>query len=209
MHPLMPFITEELWQRVPRPAARKASVAFGPYPTADAEKGSRDAHVEAWMQTLQEVISAARTVRSEHGIENKAEVPLHVRAADAETAAFLREHAESIRLLVKTQGEPVVEAPGGAREAGTTVSVVPSMRGPIEVLVGLKGLVTKDEEIARIDREKKRIEKDLGALEKKLGSPGFVDRAPPEVVEEARTQRASLVEAKARLDEARALAEEL
>jgi valyl-tRNA synthetase len=103
----------------------------------------------------------------------------------------------------------VVEAPGGAREAGTTVSVVPGHRGSVEVLVGLKGLVAKDEEIARIAREMKRIEKDLAALEKKLGSPGFVDRAPPEVVDEAKKQRSALVEAKARLEEARALAEEL
>ena len=209
MHPLMPFITEELWQRVPRPPSRKASVAFGPYPTADAEKASLDATVEAWMTTLQEVFSAARTVRSEHGVQNKADVPMRVRTGDAETAAFLRGHAESIRLLVKTQGEPVVEAPGGAREAGTTVSVVPTTRGSIEVLVGLKGLVTKDEEIARIDREKKRIEKDLGALEKKLGSPGFVDRAPPDVVDEAKQQRDAFVEARGRLEEARRLAEEL
>jgi valyl-tRNA synthetase len=209
MHPLMPFITEELWQRVPRPATRKASVAFGPYPTADDEKGSRSEEVDGRMQTLQEVISAARTIRSEHDVEKKADVPVRVRSDNPQVVAFLREHLEAIRTLVKTQGDPIVEATGGAREAGTTVSVVPSTRGSIEVLVGLKGLVTKDEEIARIDREKKRIEKDLGALEKKLGSPGFVDRAPPEVVEEAKKQRAAMVEAKARLDEARQLAEEL
>ena len=80
MHPLMPFITEELWQRVPRPASRKASVAFGPYPTPDAEKGARNADVEAWMETLQEVISAARTIRSEHDVDKKAEVPVRMRS---------------------------------------------------------------------------------------------------------------------------------
>ena len=86
---------------------------------------------------------------------------------------------------------------------------MPSAHGRIEVLVGLKGLVTKDEELARIDRERKRIEKDLGAAREEARSPGFVDRAPPEVVEEAKTQRATMVDAKARLDEARKLAEEL
>jgi valyl-tRNA synthetase len=75
--------------------------------------------------------------------------------------------------------------------------------------VGLKGLVTKDDEIARIDREMKKVEKDVAGLEKRLGSSGFVDRAPPEVVEEARKQLASLVEARARLGDARKLAEEL
>ncbi len=209
MHPLMPFLTEELWQRVPRPASRRASIAFGPYPTPDAERDARREDVEGWMQTLQEVISAVRSIRSDHDVDKKAEVPVRVRSDNPEVVAFLRGHVEAIRNLVRTQGDPVFEASGGAREAGTTVSVVPSTRGSIEVLVGLKGLVGRDDEIARIDREKKRIEKDLGALEKKLGSPGFVDRAPPDVVDEARKQRDAMVEARRRLEEARTLAEEL
>jgi valyl-tRNA synthetase len=112
-------------------------------------------------------------------------------------------------VLVKTAGEPHFEAPGGPREPGTTVSVVPSSRGPIEVLVGLRGLVDPAKERSRIERDQKRIEKDLAALEKKLGSPGFVDRAPPEVVEEAKQQRKALIEAKERLAQARKLADEL
>jgi valyl-tRNA synthetase len=92
---------------------------------------------------------------------------------------------------------------------GTTVTVVPTIHGPVDIGVGLKGLVEKDAELARIDREMKKVEKDLAALDKKLASPGFVDRAPPEVVAEARAQREGLIEAKKRLVEARRLAEEL
>jgi valyl-tRNA synthetase len=209
MHPLMPFITEELWQRVPRPRSRKASVAFGPYPTPESEKSARDVEVDAWMETLQQVISAARTVRSEHEVHPSAEILLRVRSANPELVAFLRGHLEAIRSLVKTKGDPVFEAVGGPREAGTTVSVVPSARGPIEVLVGLKGLVSRDEELARTERELKRIDKDLAAIEKKLGSPGFVDRAPKEVVEESQRQRGTLLESKKRLEESKKLAEEL
>jgi valyl-tRNA synthetase len=209
LHPMMPFVTEELWQRVPRPASRKASIAFGPYPTRDDERASRDAEADAWMELLQSVVSAARTVRSEHDVDKKADVPVRVRSADARVVSFLREHAEALRGLVKTAGDPVFEAPGGAREAGTTVSVVPSAHGPVEVLVGLKGLVERDAELARIDRELKKIEKDLAALEKKLGSPGFVDRAPKEVVDEAKQQRGAMVEARGRLEGARELAKEL
>ncbi len=209
MHPLMPFLTEELWQRLPKPPSRRASIAFGPYPTPDSEREARDTGVEAQMETLQAVISAARTVRSEHDIDKKADVPLRVRSTSAETLAFLGGHGGAIRLLVRTAGDPVFEAPGGEREKGTSVSVVPSARGPIEVLVGLKGLVTKDEELVRIDRELKKGEKDLAAIDKKLSSPGFVDRAPREVVEEAKQQRAVLLESRERLVAARAIAEEL
>jgi valyl-tRNA synthetase len=212
LHPLMPFVTEELWQRVPRPRSRKASVAFGPYPTREAEAGSVDAGVESQMALLQQVISAGRTIRSEHEIDAKdrrAELPMRIRSASPEALAFLAGHAEAIRMLVRTKGDPVLEPLGGPREPGTTVSVVPSSQGPIEVLVLLKGLVDAAAELARIDRETKKIDKDIAAIEKKLGSPGFVDRAPKEVVDEARQQRESLVGARQRLEAARELAAEL
>jgi valyl-tRNA synthetase len=209
MHPLMPFITEELWQRVPRPAARKASVAFGPYPGLDGDGTEHAPDVEAQMAMLQEIVSAARTVRSEHGIDWKAEVAMAVRSDSAEALALLRGQADAIALLVKTRGAPAFEGRGGAREAGTTVSVVSTPHGAIEVLVGLKGLVEKDAELARIDRELKKVERDLAALDKKLASSGFVDRAPAEVVDEARKQREMLIEARKRLEEARVLAAEL
>jgi valyl-tRNA synthetase len=209
LHPLMPFITEELWQRAPRPASRKVSVAFGPFPTRDDERASRDPATDAWMELFKDVVSAGRTIRSEHELDKWAEVPLAVRSANPEVLAFLRGNAEAMRSLVRTRGEPVFEAPGGPREPGTTVSMVASAQGPLEVLVLLKGLVTAAAEEARIDRTLKKIDKDLAAIDKKLGSPGFVDRAPKEVVEEARQQRASLLEAKARLEAARAVAKEL
>ncbi len=209
LHPLMPFITEELWQRVPRPSSRKASIAFGPYPTFAEERSARAPDVDSWMDLLKAVVSAARTVRSEHDIDKKAEVALGLRSSSPHVLSFLRGHAGAIRWLVRTQGDPTFEAVGGAREAGTTVSVVPSVHGPVEVLVLLKGLVDPGDERARIERELKKIDKELAAIDKKLGSSGFVDRAPKEVVEEAKAQRLALVDAKARLEGARKLAEEL
>ena len=163
------------------------------------------------MDLLKEVVSAGRTVRSEHELDPKADIPVAIRSASPAVLAFLRGHAEAVRLLLRTKGDPVFEAGagGGSREPGTAVSMVASSQGPIEVLVPLKGLVTAVAERARIDRNLKKIVKDLGALDKKLGSPGFVDRAPREVVDEARQQRDALVEAKARLEAARDLAKEL
>jgi valyl-tRNA synthetase len=69
--------------------------------------------------------------------------------------------------------------------------------------------VTAEEELARIDRELKRTDKDLAAIEKKLASKGFVDRAPPEVIEEARQQKAALTEARERLLAGKVFAKEL
>jgi valyl-tRNA synthetase len=209
LHPLMPFITEELWQRVKRPASRKVSIAFGPFPTKDDERASVDAATDAWMDLLKEVISAGRTIRSEHDLDNKVEILVAIRSESPDVLVFLRSHAEAIGTLLKTQGPPMFEATGGARAPGTAVGMVASAQGAIEVLVPLKGLVTAEAERERIARNLKKIDKDLAALEKKLGSPGFVDRAPKEVVDEARQQRQALIESKARLEAALELAKEL
>jgi valyl-tRNA synthetase len=209
MHPLMPFVTEELWQRVPRPPSRRASIAFGPYPTKIGERAARNLETEAWMDLLKDVVSAARTIRSEHDIDKKAEVTMLVRSESNSVLGFLGEHAEAIRLLVRTREYPLFQPLGAAREPGATLSVISSAHGPIEVLVVLKGLVEPGSEAARVDREIKKIERDLAALDKKLASPGFAERAPKELVEEAHAQRRSLIEAKARLEAARKLIDEL
>jgi valyl-tRNA synthetase len=77
------------------------------------------------------------------------------------------------------------------------------------VHVGLKGLVTKEKELARIERELKRIDKDLASIEKKVSSKGFLERAPKEVIEETNALKKQLLDARARLEESRRLADEL
>jgi valyl-tRNA synthetase len=208
MHPMMPFVTEELWQRVPKPHARKPSIAFGPYPGEHEERHVDDA-AERDMEIVMSTISAARTIRSEHDIKWANAVPLELRTDAGEIAALLQRVDYSARALVKTAEPPKITKIGGPRAAGTAVSVVPTHAGPIEVHVGLKGLVKKEDEIQRIAREIARIQKDIAAIDKKLSSKGFVDRAPKEVVDEANAQRAQLVAAHARLEESRRLADEL
>jgi valyl-tRNA synthetase len=201
MHPLMPFLTEDLWQRTPRPASRKSSIAFGPYPSA--ADGIEDEAALKEMALFKDVVSAARTIRSEHEINPRAEVPLALRTDDPKLQELLQRRASAIALLAKAK--VTIEKTGGAREPGTTTSVV----GAIEVLVGLKGHVTKTKELQRIDREVKRIDKDLAAIEKKMSSKGFVERAPKEVIDETNELKANLTKARARLEESRTLAAEL
>ncbi|CAN5595988.1 valine--tRNA ligase [soil metagenome] len=207
MHPLIPFVTEELWQRLPRAYDPGKSIALARYP--DEKDGRRDEKIEKEFALVQSVISAVRTIRSEHGIEWRKQISVRFRTDDVQTRTLLQGKLGIVRFLVNTAGDAVVEASGGPREAGTVADVVPSELGAIEILVALKGLVTKDEELARIDRELKRIDKDLASIEKKLSSKGFTDRAPKEVVDEAHGQKKSFEEAKGRLVASRVLAEEL
>jgi valyl-tRNA synthetase len=208
LHPLMPFITEELWQRVPRPASRKASIAFGPYPTPEAERDARSEQVDAWMETLQAVIVAARTVRSEHDVDKRAEVPVCVQSSDPATLAFLRSHREAIESLVQTAGEPAFEAPS-LRQRGFALRLVATGHGPVQVQVGLKGLVESHDDRALTERRYGKVCKDIAALEKALAAPGFEARAPSEVVAEKKTSLATLKVLKQTLEEDLALSGEL
>jgi valyl-tRNA synthetase len=207
IHPLMPFLTEELWQRCPRPAARRRSIAFGPYPSPEVD-GLDDGGALVEMEVFKSVVSAARSIRSEHEIDPKADVPLALRSDSDAARALLEARRDSVALLVKSRST-TVEKTGGPRTAGTTTSIVPSPHGPIEVHVNLKGLVTKKKELERIDRGIKRIDRDLAAIEKKVSAKSFLERAPKEVIEETNALRQQLVDARARLEESRTVADEL
>ncbi|HEX7668656.1 MAG TPA: valine--tRNA ligase [Polyangiaceae bacterium] len=202
LHPFIPFVTEELWQRVPRPASRPKTVALAPYPTlAD---GRADEAAEADMNCVMQIITAARTIRSEHEVHPGAKVPLRLRTSDATRRELLSREARFIASLVKTDGDPVIEAPG-ARPPGSVISVACD----VDVLVGLKGLVEGTKEAERIERTLKKIEKDLGVLDKRLSGENFLANAPPEVVTQAREQKAALERQRTRLAEERGLVDEL
>jgi valyl-tRNA synthetase len=203
LHPFMPFITEELWQKLPRASARFVSIALAPYPTrAD---GRDDALAERQMAALMAAIGAARSVRSEHGVHPSARVCLSLRSADAGLRSLLEEQARLVDFLVKTDGAPRVEDIGGPRPRGAVLSVA----GDVEVLVELRGLVDAGKEEERIQRARKKLEKDRASLQKRLDNPSFVQNAPAEVVAEAREQLAAIERQLARLEEGTALVREL
>jgi valyl-tRNA synthetase len=156
------------------------------------------------MAVLQAVISAARTIRSEHDL-TRHDVPLTLRTSDEVTTALLRREIIAIRTLVRTAGDPVIEPRGLARPRGAVMSIA----ADVEVLVQLRGLVEGTKETLRIEREIKRVDKDVAALEKKLTLPSFADKAPPEVVAEAHAQLGELQRKRHALVDARAIATEL
>jgi valyl-tRNA synthetase len=203
LHPFMPFITEELWQRVPRPASRPVSISLAPYPTqADA---CIDESAERVFAALSGAIGAARSVRNEHDVHPSSEVPLVLRVADPALVGALTMQSSIVRFLVRTAGEPRIEVEGGERPKGYVVSVVSG----VQVLVGLKGLVEPKKEAERIERTQKKVKKDIETLEKRINNPAFESKAPPEVVAEVREQLTAFTRQLEHLSEARALVSEL
>jgi valyl-tRNA synthetase len=186
LHPYAPFITEDLWQRIPRPASRPASIALAPYPSA--ADGRLDPDAERDMNVLMPVIGAARTVRSEHEIAPSDAVKVELRARDPKLRALLEEQGRFIAFLVRTDGAPAVVDAGGERPPGAVLTVA----GEVDVLVNLRGLVDPSKETERVERKLKKIQKDLEVMEKRLTNANFIKNAPPEVVLEANAQKQTL-----------------
>ncbi len=197
LHPYAPFLTEELWQKVPRRPGHPESICVAAYPTA--ADGKVDEAAERQMGTLMAVISAARAVRSEHELPPATRVPLRLRASDEGVRQLLEAERRSLVALVRAEEDVQVEAPGGARPRGSVVASA----GEVEVLVGLLGHVDPAKEAARITRELGKASKDIEVMTKRLANPAFTEKAPPEVVAEARQPLAGLALRRAHLLAAR------
>ncbi len=195
LHPYAPFITEDLWQRIPRPSSRPISIALAPYPSA--ADGRVDLQAERDMVALMAVIGAARTVRSEHEIGPSDSVMLELRAEAPALRALLEEQSRFISFLVRSAGAPAVVPSGGERPKGAVLTVA----GDVDVLVNLRGLVDPVKETERVERKLKKIQKDLDVMAKRLGNGSFLKNAPPDVVLEANAQKSALEREQANLSE--------
>jgi len=173
LHPFMPFLSEDIWQRLPRAKAKDGdSIVTAPFPKAG-RKG-RDPEAERGMAPVIEVVSAIRTARSESRISPAVELAVTVRPSP-----------EAMPLL--TAAPPLIGALARAR-----VTVAPDATRPpqsahvvasgIDVFVHLAGVVDVAAERGRLGKEIERARKEIAFLEGKLGRPDFVERAPAEVV---------------------------
>jgi valyl-tRNA synthetase len=178
LHPFMPFISEELWQRLPHKGeSSDRSIMIAPFPKAT-RKG-RDAEAERLMAPVLDFVSAIRTVRSESRISPAVELAVTVKPAGREVTAALESSLAVIGSLARAA---IAVSREGARPEGSAVATTPSG----DVFVRLDGVVDFEAERQRLRKEIERARKEIAFLEGKLGRPEFVERAPAEVVERER-----------------------
>ncbi|MCC3751596.1 MAG: valine--tRNA ligase [Halorhodospira halophila] len=189
-HPLMPFITEAIWQRVaPVAGITGETIMRQPYPTPLAER--RDETAEAEIDWVQRVILGVRRIRGEMDISPSRPVPVLLRHAGERDRARLAEHEGFVTTLARLESIRVLEADEQPPESALALA------GEMEVLVPMAGLVDKDAELARLAKERARLEGEIERAEKKLGNESFVAKAPAEVVDK---ERAKLTEAQQALE---------
>ncbi|HEX8903892.1 MAG TPA: class I tRNA ligase family protein, partial [Longimicrobiaceae bacterium] len=181
LHPIMPFITEVVWQRLPHAPVEAPSLMVARWP--EPVEGWEDAAAEAAFAELQEVVVEVRRMRQEYGIQPGVRVPLRAVPASDAVRAVLEAGRRALLDLAR-----VDDLGFGPANGGVGASAV--LRSGTELFLPLAGVIDLDRERARLRDEAAKIEGLAGGTEKKLANEGFVAKAPPEVVEREREKLA-------------------
>ncbi|OOX17152.1 valine--tRNA ligase [Xanthomonas campestris pv. azadirachtae] len=183
LHPLAPFVTEELWQQVaPRLGITTATISLQSFPQpGDVDTGSY-ATAEADVEWLKSMVSALRRVRSELNVPPSKQVRLLLQAGTADDRPRVARFASQLSFLLKLESIDWLDA--GQDTPPSAAAIV----GELTLLVPLEGLVDMDAERTRLDKEIRRVEGEIGKCNCKLGSATFVQNAPAAVVEQERAR---------------------
>jgi valyl-tRNA synthetase len=181
LHPIMPFVTEEIWQRIPHEGA---SIMVAPFPKPDAAQ--RDAAADVEMERLQQFITEIRTIRATYEVEPRRRIDVTVVAKEAADRAFVERHQALIKDLARIETFAVVAT--AAETAGTIKHPV----GPFDLRIPMAGLFDIAAEKTRLSKERLKMDGELEGLRKKLSNAQFVERAKPEVVAQNRERVAEL-----------------
>ena len=180
LHPLMPYVTEDIFDRLPM---TEGLVLEASYPAP--EPSLADAGADEQMELFRAVVTSTRNIRSQYHIPPGTRIPLGVRTPAGGEAAL---EAGRVGIMQLARVDRLDIGPDVPREKGSAVSPV----GAFEVIVPLAGVIDLEEEYRRLEKEKGKIEKDLNRAERKLSNENFTAKASPEVVQRERDKREHL-----------------
>lgn len=191
LHPFMPFITEEIWQKLPvKGDAARGSIMMEKWPHI--QDAFISGEVESGMKRLTEIITAIRNIRAAWNIEPAREIDIIANIQDPAVEKILKDNFDIIKRLARVTGMKVGKFP---KPKNSAVSVV----GNAELYVPLHGLIDLDKEKKRLEKEENKISGEIGSLASRLGNDDFLSRAPAEVVARQRLRKEELETQLARL----------
>ena len=195
-HPFMPFITEEIWQRIKGQAGVQGeTLMLQPWPVANESR--IDAAAEGDIEWVKQLMLGVRQIRGEMKISMAKRIDIIVANASAEDQRRLADFEPLLNKLAKLESVRVLAAGEEAPMSATTLV------GEMEVLVPMAGLIDKDAELVRLDKEIARLDGEVKRVGGKLANEGFVAKAPAEVLEKERAKLAEAEQALSKMVEQR------
>jgi len=193
-HPIMPFITEEIWQRVaPLAGKQGTTIMLQPYPVPQPDKIDQAAVTE--MNWVMNFILGVRSIRSGMNIAPAKPLPILLQNGSQQDRVWLDNNRSYLTNLARLEGITWLESDRDTPESAT------ALVGNMKVLIPLAGLIDKQAELTRLGKEIEKIQKDLSRSESKLANPDYVNRAPAAVVAEERQRIADFSTALQKLTE--------
>ncbi|MDD5410007.1 MAG: valine--tRNA ligase [Methylobacter sp.] len=184
-HPLMPFITEEIWQRVAPLAGIEAdTIMLQPYPVAD--EAHIDSNAIAETNWVMNFILGVRRIRGEMNIAPGKPLPVLLQNGSDADQQSLTNNQIYLQKLGRLESITWMNA------ADSTPESAIALVGDMKILIPMAGLIDKEAELARLEREIQKIKNDLPRVEGKLSNPTFVDKAPQEVIDKEKAKLADL-----------------
>ena len=184
LHPVMPFITEEVWQAMYEGKPPLKSIAFAPYPQADEKQFDLGAETE--MAILQDLIVNVRNVRAELKVEPKVKVPIEVHAQEPSIRAMIEQNRGAVERLANVEKLTFAES-SLAKQAGARSTA----RFDVHVIYERKIDVAAERD--RLTKELEKLEKEFGNNQRQLSNEQFLAKAPQKVVEGLRRREQELI----------------
>ncbi len=193
LHPMMPFLTEELWQRL---GPRQTSIALAPFPQHDPTLVNEAAEVaEKEMNLLQEIIGNIRNMRAEMRVDARRKIPVALHAANGNVSRLSGEYKQAIERLANLSALNLVDDP--LTSEGGAVRSLPEFA----LKIALKDAVDIEAERERLLREEQKLQRDLNALNGQLKNEQFLSKAPAKVVESMRQRHSELTVRRSKVSE--------
>ncbi|MDF1832276.1 MAG: valine--tRNA ligase, partial [Porticoccaceae bacterium] len=196
-HPMMPFITEEVWQKIHTLAGKQGeTIMRQPFPIAD--DSQRDTIADADIEWIKQIIMGVRNIRGEINISPGKLLPLLFKNGGAEDQRRLTENGQYLTKLANLESAQWLDANAPVPPSAT------ALVGNMEILVPMAGVIDREAELARLNKELGKLNKERGRLNGKLSNEKFISNAPDDVVAKERQKLSEVESALSRLEEQKA-----
>ena len=192
LHPFMPFVTEEIWHKMPGTRGSIMKAAF-PVDGKNRPDISTENAAESEMNLLIELIAAVRNIRGEMNISPSVNLAAMVQTRDSNIKTAFEQHRDIITNLAKLNAFSVNESTARPKSSATAVV------GGATIFIPLEGIIDFSRETRRLEKETNKLEKELAAVSKKLENENFLNKAPHDVVEQVQAKHSRLQEKQQKL----------